>query len=233
MIPFLQRKAVIISAVILAAILSLAFISYVSNQPNNETNTAKKESDMGIAEVSPSAIASFSSEATTPTPKPSFLIKNQDKAITDLITKYYDAILNADKEAYDKITVDDDSIDINILLRKMEYIVGYDNQEIYVTQGTGNAVIVVYVVYDLKINSIKTPAPSIDQLLIMNVDGVPKLYFNELTLQEGKQIEKIRNNEEVLALIDKVNQDFEAAIKADTNLYDFYKSLAERATKTD
>ena len=231
MIPFLQRKAVLISAVILAAILTLGYILNISNQPSNETDTAKKESNMGIAQVSPPAIASFSSDATTPTTKPSFLIKNEDKAITDLITKYYDAILNADKKAYDKITVDDDSIDVDVLLRKMEYIVGYDNQEIYVTQGTGNAVIVVYIAYDLKINSIKTQAPSIDQLLIKNVDGVPKLYFNELTLQEGKQIETIRNNEEVLTLIDKVNQDFEAAIKSDTDLFDFYKSLAERAKK--
>jgi hypothetical protein len=231
MIPFFQRKAVLISAVVLAAILSLGFILYVSGKPINENNSVKTESDMSITQVSPSAIESFSSKAAAPTAKPTFLIKNQDKAITELITKYYDALLNADKEAYDKITVDDDSIDIDVLLRKMEYIVGYDNQEIYVTQGTGNAVIVAYIAYDLKINSIKTPAPSIDQLLIKNVDGVPKLYFNELTLQEGKQIETIRNNEEVLALIEKVNQNFKAAIKSDTDLFDFYKSLEKRASK--
>lgn len=229
MIPFLQKKPVLISAVLLAIILTLGYILTISK----EANSTNKEIEIVTTQVSPSAIASFNNESITPTEKPSFLIKNKDKAITELITTYYDAILNADKEAYDKITVDDDSIDIDVLLRKMEYIVGYDNQEIYVTQGTGNAVIVAYISYDLKINSIKTPAPSIDQLLIKNVDGVPKLYFNELTLQESKQIEAIRKNEEVLNLIDKVNQNFETAIKSDTNLYDFYKTLAKRATKNN
>lgn len=231
--PFFQRRAVLISTVLLAAILTLGYIFYNKDQTINKADTAQKNNNLDISPSTPSAISSFNSKANMPTEKPSFLIKNQDKAIRELITKYYDAILNADKESYDKITVDDDSIDIDVLLRKMEYIIGYDNQEIYVTQGVGNAVIVAYVVYDLKINSIETPAPSIDQLLIKNVDGVPKLYFNELTLQESKQIETIRENEEVLKLIESVNQEFEAAITADTNLYDFYKTLAEHATQNN
>jgi hypothetical protein len=225
---FLQRKLAFLGAILFVVTLVTGSILYATKTSSHNTN--KIENTIGVKgkEETPSAVSTYRSKTVTPTMKPSFVIKNQDDTITDLITTYYNAVLSADKKTYDKITVDDDSIEIDVLLRKMEYIVGYDNQEIYVTQGTGSFDLVAYIVYDLKINSIKTPAPSIDQLLIKHVDGYPKLYFNELTLNEAKQIEAIRNHEEVITLIQKVNNSFETAIQSDSHLYDFYKTLAKR-----
>ena len=143
MIEFLQRKKIVISSILLAIILVAGCVLYASkNKKNTIIESQNEVPETKQALEVPSAISAYSSDTTNATEKPSFLIKNQDQAITDLITSYYNAMLNADKEAYDLISVDDDSIDVDVLLRKMEYITGYDSQEIYVTQGTGNAVIV-------------------------------------------------------------------------------------------
>lgn len=232
---FHHRNIIFISIIIVAVILiisSLRVMISLNSSGSLNQNTHLNESSNATKKIEiPMAISAYSSESRIPQTTSPFLIKNQDNDIINLITKYYDAILNADKDAYDQITVDDDSIEIDILLRKMEYIVGYDNQEIYIAQGTGNIDLVAYIVYDLKINSIETTAPSIDQLLIKNVDGYPKLYFNELSLNEVKQLEVVRNHDEVKALIQTVNHDFEAAVQSDSHLSDFYLSLAERTTK--
>ncbi len=218
---FYTKKNIWLGIVTISAILTLGII-LVSRKTDVFTNINVKtnEKDMDTA------ISPYSETRIEPTVVPSFLIENSDLAITELVKNYYQALLIADKKAYDKITVDDDSMDVDVTLRKMEYIEGYDNQKIYVTQGADNTGIVAYVVYDLKINSIDTPAPSIDQLLITYVDGEPKLYFNELSAKQKKQIELILKHEEVNQLIDYVDASFMKAIKSDSALNDFYKALS-------
>lgn len=221
-------SVIIIAVFLIINCLQILINLNSSTKPKPTFETKPSSSPVKSEELASSA-STYDNEFAKPLNQSAFLIKNQDKEITNLIKNYYDAMLNADKEAYDRITVDDDSIDIDILLRKMEYIIGYDNQQIYIAQGAGEIDLVAYIVYDLNINSIKTPAPSIDQLFIKNVDGNPKLYFNELTLHETKHLETIRNHQEVKSLIQTVNLDFKNAINSDSHLYDFYISLAERA----
>lgn len=204
------------SAILTFGIILVSRKTDVFTHSNVETNEKNMDT----------AISPYNEIPNEPTTVPSFLIENSDLAITELVSDYYNAMLTADKKAYDKITVDDDSIDVDVTLRKMEYIEGYDNQRIYVTQGSDKTGIVAYVVYDLKINSIDTPAPSIDQLLITYVDGEPKLYFNELSAKQKKQIELILNHEEVKELIDYVDASFMEAIKSDSALNDFYQALS-------
>ena len=201
---------------------SIAFNN--SNKNTNKNSTPEKITDL----QADTAISAYSNESKEIVEEPSFLLENNDSTITKLVADYYDAILNADKKAYDAVTIDENSMEVDVMLRKMEYIEGYDNQKIYVTQGIDNVSLVVYVVYDLKIHTIDTPAPSIDQLLIKNVKGKPKLYFNELTAKETKQLENIRNHEEVVDLIQSVDQRFVQAIETDSNLNDFYKAISAK-----
>lgn len=213
---------------ICSCILVVGFVgSLTFNNSNKSTN--KNSTPEETTEIqTDTAISAYSNESKETVEPPSFLLENNDSSITKLVSDYYNAILNADKKAYDAVTVDDNSMDVDVMLRKMEYIEGYDNQKIYVTQGVDNVALVIYVVYDLKIHTIDTPAPSIDQLLIKNVNGKPKLYFNELTAKETKQLELIRNHEEVVELIQSVDKKFAKAIKTDSDLNDFYKAISAK-----
>ncbi|MDD5934628.1 MAG: hypothetical protein PUC65_03535 [Clostridiales bacterium] len=214
---------------VIAGIISFVLVTGIICSISFNTRNDKK-SDLDEMNLSKTAISAYSDDAAQEgTLVPStFLIENNDPTIKKLVADYYKAILNADKKAYDSITIDDDSIDVDVMLRKTEYIESYDNQKIYVTQGIDHIGIVAYVTYDLKIHTIDTPAPSIDQLLIHNVNGEPKLYFNELTPAETKQLERIRNHEEVRSLIHRVNQQFETAIKSDSHLTDFYHAISAK-----
>ncbi len=213
---------------ICSCILVVGLIGSIAFNNSNKITSKNSTPETTTNLPSDTAISAYSNESKEVVEPPTFLLENNDSAITELVANYYDAILNADKKAYDAVTVDNNSMDVEVMLRKMEYIEGYDNQKIYVTQGVDNVAIVIYVVYDLKIHTIDTPAPSIDQLLIKNVDGKPKLYFNELTAKETKQLELIRNHEEVVNLIKGVDKQFTQALKQDSNLNDFYKAISSK-----
>lgn len=217
-----KKRTLRILGALTVACLSIGVLQLHKINARND-NESKINEEILATKDFPTAISAYSDDEVTST----FLIPNQDTAITSLITSYYDAILNVDKESYDAITVDDDSMDVDVMLRKMEYIEGYDNQKIYVTQGLDDTGIVVYVTYDLKIHSIDTKAPSIDQFLITYKDGIPKLYFNTLSFKQSKHIEKILQHEEVLALIAEVDFNFNSAIHSDSKLNDFYVALSQ------
>lgn len=222
----MNKSTIGISSILLFAIVIAGSIILASNPSDH--NDKRSIQEVGTETTTDQAISAYSNETNESAYEPTFLIENTDPVIKDLVTNYYDAILNANEEQYNQITVDDDGLEVDVILRKMEYIEGYNNQKIYVTQGVDNLGLVIYVVYDLKIHSIDTPAPSIDQLLIKNVEGEPKLYFNTLNEKEIKQLESIRSHEEVIALIENVDEDFVQAIKNDSHLNDFYLALSKK-----
>ena len=154
-----------------------------------------------------------------------FITLSQDAKLKVLMENYYNALLTANQELYNSITYGYENLNIDVTLRKTEYIRAYDNIHVYTAKGQGGIDLIAFVTYDLLINSIDTPAPSIDQLLIKFDKGEPKLYFGDLTATTHDYINNILNEEEVYQLIENVNTKFKDALATDSKLNDFYTSV--------
>lgn len=228
----MKNKKLYIALGALAFTTVLTVITAMQLPKNNENNKQIEQANSNHVEnrsqEENTAIDSYAEVAPTEMPQENtFLLLNEDKKIENLIQKYYDALLKVDKKLYDSISIDNDSMDVNVTARKVEYIESYDNIVVHVAKGNEAIDLVAYVEYDLHINSIETCAPSIDRFFIKYVDGEPKLYFDKLYPKTAEFFNTVHQNEEVQELITSVDEKFINAIKEDPKLNDFYTSVVE------
>lgn len=226
-----KKLYIAIAALALTTIVTLTTAMQLPKNPKNDPEKEIAEANTDIAEnrsQENTAIDSYVEQQPTQVPEENtFLTINTEKEIDDLIKKYYKSQLKVDKKLYDSITVDADSMDINVTARKVEYIESYDNIVVHVAKGNEAIDLVAYVEYDLHVNSIETCAPSIDRFFIKYIDGEPKLYFDKLYPKTAEYFNTVHEHEEVQELIKTVDDKFIAALKADEKLNDFYTSVTE------
>ncbi|ABX41110.1 hypothetical protein [Lachnoclostridium phytofermentans] len=226
-----QKLYITIAAFALTTILVATTAMHLSKSPKKEQDNQSQELSTSISEnrsQEDQAIDSYTEHEPTQVPEENTFLKiNTDKEIDDLIKKYYQSQLNVDKKLYESISVDANTMDVNVTARKVEYVESYDNIIIHVAKGNEAIDLVAYVEYDLHINSIDTCAPSIDRFFIKYINGEPKLYFDKLYPKTAEYFNTVNENEEVQKLIKTVNDKFSAALKADEKLNDFYKSVTE------
>ncbi len=228
-----KNKKLYISLAALAFLTIITVIAAIqlSKNPKKEQDNQTPGTSTAIAEnPSPEtqAIDSYAEHQPTQIPeKNSLLTLNTDKEIDELINKYYQSQLKVDKKLYDSITLDADSMDVNVAARKVEYVEAYNNIVVHVAEGNDAIELVAYVEYDLHINSIKTYAPSIDRFFIKYINDEPKLYFDKLYPKTAEYFNTVHEHEEVQELIKSVDEKFISALKADEKLNDFYTSVTE------
>lgn len=150
--------------------------------------------------------------------------------INKLVKKYLKAKLACDQDALAKVVTDPSYIDIDRLQKTTEFIESYDNLEFYTKKGNGDIDFIVYVYQELKITSIDTLAPAMDELKIKKVDGDYKIVLGEISEETGEYIYETRNSEDVQALIASVNSKAAEAFSQDEDLRAFNTKLEEGAT---
>jgi hypothetical protein len=224
-----------LAAFALTAILAVTTAIHLSKTPKKDKENQTQEVSNAISDnrsQEDQAIDSYEEYEPTPTPtvaaeENTFLKINTDKDIDDLIKKYYQSQLDVDKKLYESISVDANTMDVNVIARKVEYVESFDNIIIHVAEGNDAIELVAYVEYDLHVNSIDTCAPSIDRFFIKYINGEPKLYFDKLYPKTAEYFNTVNEHKEIQDLITTVNAKFSAALKADQKLNDFYKSVTK------
>ncbi len=226
-----KKLYIALAALAVTSILTVTAAMQLPKNSKNEQDNLNQDANTAIAEnrvQENKAIDSYVEVQPTQVPEENtFLTINTDQEIDKLIKKYYKSQLKVDKKLYDSISVDSDSMDVNVTARKVEYIESYDNIVVHVAKGNEAIDLVAYVEYDLHINSIETSAPSIDRFFIKYIDGEPKLYFDKLYPKTAEYFNSVHEHEEVQELIKTVDEKFIAALKSDDKLNDFYTSVIE------
>ncbi|MGN6714134.1 hypothetical protein [Anaerocolumna jejuensis] len=158
------------------------------------------------------------------------LEKNTNKEIDTLITKYLNAKLSGKIEKFEDLVDNTQLLDIKDISRKTKYIDKYENVESYIKKGLEEGSYVVYACYNLKLASIDTPAPGMNEYYIKtNKDGKFYVYLGEGDSKTDEFLSKLCDSSDVEDLIYKVNDKLKTALKKDASLSEFYTKLEDSA----
>lgn len=228
---FKDWKKVIYGGIGVVCVVAIAIGINVSNKDKETLNKAKSSTetsqmasfDANMVEEELKAISSAGAEEVEKEP---LLMEEGFPKINALITKFFNAKLESTKDSFEGLVTDPSGIDYERLHRKVEYIVSYQNIKTYVAKGINEVDYVAYVTYDLELPSIKTMAPSIDEVYIsLDENNKPLVYLGKLSEETQKYVDDLRNSDEVKTLISDVTDQLTAAVKSDSDLKDFYDSF--------
>lgn len=161
----------------------------------------------------------------TPTEAPFQLTESEDSEIVQLIKDYLQAKIDGKVKKLKNLVTDGSTIDIESIQKKTEFIESYDNIKVYTIPGYGDIDFIAYVYMEVKIASIDTKAPGLDEYCVKQVDGEYKIVRGEVSDETGAYIEEARQSEEVQALLGKVDKKLNKAMKKDEALADFCNQL--------
>ena len=151
--------------------------------------------------------------------------KEDDFADLKAFMKEYYHYIQSDNVQALKSMVEDTSQ----LLQKQEslskYVEEYQNLSYYVEQGADESSFIVYVTYQIKIKDIDTPAPGMTPYYLVKKGDSFMIYNNEdhYTDEMINAKNKSLNHQNVRQLTDKMNKEYERAVKKDNKLKDFLK----------
>ena len=163
--------------------------------------------------------------------------KNQD--INNLITNYYTAYANGDVDTLATLATPLSENEKSYIAMFSQYVEAYQSISCYVKQGLDDKSYLVSVYLEMKLNGIDTVAPGLSTFYVQTKeDG--SLYINNIYSQyntshkEGafdpeieKLYQKYENQEDVKKLCTDVQQKYEAALAADTNLANMMGTIAD------
>lgn len=229
-------------------IMGIGMLTFSFQKPSSDQSLPVQSSSVTKASKaeSPTITSDDVSENTdtttiknTPEPTPTISIEEQkklilceDKALNSLIDSYFDAMINTDGEKLKKLVFDPTCINLKLISKTQEYIDKYDNIICYTKPGLTDGDFVVYVVYDMKLTSIKTYAPSLNPYYVTKKEDS---YVLDLTLKTkgAKELLKEYNEDkDVIALLKKVNDDFIDAQESDRDLKEFIQNLKKSSGST-
>lgn len=168
----------------------------------------------------------------TPTPEPNFLERDAYPAVNKLVSDYLNAQLECDPEVFKTLVTDMSYVDLDKMLKKTEYITGFSDITCYTKKGTGPIKYVVYYTYNMTLATIDTPAFCINQVNISLVDGIPKIFFGEISDEDYNYIISLQNDDDVQELITSAYETMSQAAAADENLAAFWHKINTIDTET-
>lgn len=163
--------------------------------------------------------------------------KNQD--INNLITNYYTAYANGDVDTLATLATPLSENEKSYIAMFSQYVEAYQSISCYVKQGLDDKSYLVSVYLEMKLNGIDTVAPGLSTFYVQTKeDG--SLYINNIYSQYNtshkeeafdpeieKLYQKYENQEDVKKLCTDVQQKYEAALAADTNLANMMGTIAD------
>lgn len=148
-------------------------------------------------------------------------LTSNDPDILDVMTRYYKAKAEKDFDTIREINPAFSAEDEADLANNSVFE-SYDNIMVYSSEGLDSDSYIVYVYFDVKINGITTPAPTlIDEYLRKNEEGDLIVVNKNSTQELTNFIEKMRATATVQNMIKDVNQKLEQAAASDEKLYEY------------
>lgn len=169
-------------------------------------------------------------DAPTPTEAAAVLEEDAYPEINELITSFLQAKLDGKAKKMKSLVTAPNYIDADKIQKKTEFIEAYDNVKVYTKKGTGDIDFIAYVFMNVKIASIDTKAPGLDEFYIKKVDGEYKIVLGDISDETAAYIEEARASEDVQALLEKVDKKLLKAIKSDEELSNFCSKLEATTT---
>ena len=161
----------------------------------------------------------------TPTPTSVPLEEDKNSDVNKLISKYLQAKLDGKKKKLKQMVTDPTCINIEEIQKKTEFIEAYDNIKVYTKKATGDIDYIAYVYMEVKIASIDTKAPALDEYYIKKVDGEYKIVLGNISDETAEYIAQERESEDVMNLLESVNKKLKKAKKKDKQLSKFCSKL--------
>ena len=169
------------------------------------------------------------------------LLSRASKSVSELYIKehircYMNAKLAVDTELLSSLVTDPFYLDFEDIRKKTEYIEEYLNYE-YLIYSCSDTITefdyVVYVAYSSKIINIKTPAPSMDEIVIkIDENNYPHIFLGEISSETKNRRMELRMTEEYNTFFEtKVYEPLLEAMLSDSSFKDFVERLDEKNTE--
>lgn len=139
--------------------------------------------------------------------------------VNELVQKYYEDMSAGDVEGLASVEDQISEEEQNRILRSKDLVEGYQNISCYTKKGLEDGSYLVFVYYELKFAQIDTPAPGLSPLYVYTNDEGNLVIFNgEASDELNAYVEKVAQDDDVLALREEVKTKYEEAKAADENL---------------
>lgn len=139
--------------------------------------------------------------------------------VNELVQKYYDCMSAGDVEGLASVEDQISEEEQNRILRSRDLVEGYQNISCYTKKGMEEGSYLVFVYYELKFAQIDTPAPGLSPLYVYTNDEGNLVIFNgEASDELNAYVEKVAQEDDVMALREEVKTKYEEAKAADENL---------------
>lgn len=147
------------------------------------------------------------------------LLQDAYPEVNELVQKYYDCMSAGDVEGLASVEDQISEEEQNRILRSRDLVEGYQNISCYTKKGMEEGSYLVFVYYELKFAQIDTPAPGLSPLYVYTNDEGNLVIFNgEASDELNAYVEKVAQEDDVMALREEVKTKYEEAKAADENL---------------
>ncbi len=221
-------------------IMGIGMVTITFKKPP-KADSVPANSDHAIAKASPD-IGAKPQVTNIPTPLPTItpipedptkLKKNSDEDLNELIHSFYQAMLETDEATLESITTETSTIDIEKIAKEQEYIEAYSNIVCYTKPGIKEGDLVVYVTYDIKITTIATNAPSIDQCYVTKQGDTYVIAYNNISSEITDLLSTYFYSEDVQTLVKNVDINLDEAKQSDSDLNEFINNLTNSISNTN
>lgn len=156
--------------------------------------------------------------------------KVMNLAVTNLISRYQIACLNADEELAKSCISNQVYLDMDLLNSRYAYTVGFSDITVNLFEANEENTEIDYVAfseYKEKIVLIDTPAPCLESYFIKvdPISGKPYIFVGETSVDTDAFYASLVALDEVQALAEKTNAAMEEALLKDRDLKAFYERL--------
>lgn len=156
--------------------------------------------------------------------------------ISDVVKNYLNAYLISDsstrkaqlaKYVDDMSDIDESDIKYN------NYVTSYSEIECYTKPGPYDDTYIVYAYYKMTFKNIPTSVPAITTFYVIRDKDTKNVYIhNGVTDKVSDYIKDVTEDSDVHDLFDDVNKEYNAALKKDKSLRDFFDKLKNSQTKS-
>ncbi len=217
--------AVILVAIIIFCIVRLVTAGSRKKTNNNETTASAQTTGQ---EESLTEAGQTTDQTTGSAPAASADLVRNDSAVLTLVQSYYDAVADKDVGTLSKlVTPWNDTVQQGILSNDL--IENYNNITTYSKQGLDEGSYVVYVYFEGKVAGYETLVPSLSRLYVVTGDGGALVINYSPDAEAEDYMNTVSADQDVQALRDDVNRQYEEALASDPDLKQF---IATQVTGT-
>ena len=217
---FLIRHYQYFAVGILFVVLVVVLVIFSKN------HRSSTEADAAAQTVVPTeASASEDTAAEIPVPAADLQVDAYPD-VNALVNSYFSAMAAGDTDTLSTICSNlDDEAKIRIQ-KKAEYTESYDSFKCYTKPGPINNSYIVFAYYQIKFTNIDTKAPGLTSLYVCtNDDGSLYVYNGDLPENISNYIKAVAAQDDVVALLSQVDQEYTAATDQDKTLKAFMEAL--------